>query len=114
VRERAPGARVLVIKPALFGSWDFTQTVAAAAVQDGLRVVFGGAYESGVGVRAGLAIAALAAPDEAVGFDSYNRLERDLLRPPLELDRPTIDLRDAFRLDREVTSEMLIPVSRNA
>ncbi|HEX7071188.1 MAG TPA: enolase C-terminal domain-like protein [Rhodothermales bacterium] len=106
VRERAPWASVLVLKPALLGTWKFTRSICDAARAAGLRCVLGGAYESGVGVRAGLALAAIDAGHEAVGFDSYNRIERDLLRPRLEIGE-TVDVQDACRLDRTVDLELL-------
>lgn len=111
VLERIPFASVLVVKPAILGRWRFTLELIDSAERAGLRTVLSSSYESGIGLRAISAIAAAGASDEAVGFDTYGRLSRDLLIPPLRLDSNGIDVEDACSLRREVDVSLLESLS---
>ena len=96
-------AAAVVLKPTLLGGVARTLRFAAQARALGIRPVLSGAFESGVGMRGNLALAA-AAGGHPAGLDPYNRLASDVLVPRLRLDRPTVDVPAFFRTEHEVVT----------
>lgn len=89
-----PYAEAVVLKPSLTGlsaTLDWMRT--AADMQT--RTVLSSAYESGVGMRLLVALAAAAPGTEAAGFGPYRRLDRDVLPRRLPLDGPTVRVAEA-------------------
>lgn len=80
--------RAVVLKPTLLGLKE-TQDWAIAARRQGARPVLSASYESGVGTRMLVALAA-ALSDAPAGLSPYTRLATDVLVPRLSLDGPMV------------------------
>jgi o-succinylbenzoate synthase len=94
-------ATAAVLKPTILGGVIRTLRFAEQAQMLGIRPVISGAFESGVAMRAHVAIAA-ASGGAPAGLDPYNRLVEDVLRPRLALGRPVVDVPSLFRGEHEV------------
>lgn len=97
-------ATAAVIKPALVGGIHATQQLARQAASAGIRLVLSSAFESGIGLRGLVALAATIGPaDGPMGLDTYRRLRADVARPRLPLDGPVVDvpalMKTALHLD---------------
>lgn len=97
-RERSPDSLLpelsvtaVVLKPTLLGGIQKTQAWSRIAQEHGVTPVLSASYESGIGMRMLVALAAVG-PDTPVGLSTYTRLRNDVLFPPLHLDGPTIDV----------------------
>ena len=112
--EVAPSATVFVLKPALLGSWQMTLDVIAHARARQKRVVLSSAYESGVGLRAVTALASMDYAVEPVGFDTYSRLQRDVLQPRLPMAGVDLDVAAVCSLAASINPSMLEPVATGA
>lgn len=88
----APAVSAVVLKPTLLGGVRRTLEWRQAAREAGVSSVISAAYESGVGLRM-LAALAATGPDTPVGLSTYDRLADDVLRSPLPMDGPSIDVR---------------------
>ena len=88
-------ARAVVLKPVVLGGVRAALAWATAAEALGLVPVVSGAFESGVGMRHALALAAALGGGPA-GLDPYRRLAADVFDPRLPLDGPTVDVADAL------------------
>ncbi len=84
-------ATAVVLKPTLVGGIGAALAIAARAREVGARVVISAAFESGVGLR-GLVALAAATGAHAAGLDTYRWLARDVLDPRLPLGRPLVDV----------------------
>lgn len=91
-------AAAAVLKPTLVGGVARTFRFAAQARALGIRPVLSGAFESGVAMRAHVALAAATGAAPA-GLDPYTRLAADVLVPRLPLDRPRVDVPVFFRTE---------------
>lgn len=89
-------AVAVVLKPVVLGGVRRALAWADAARAAGLDAVVSGAFESGVGTRHALALAAALGGCPA-GLDPYRRLAADVLAPRLRLDRPTVDVAEAMK-----------------
>ena len=81
----------VVLKPTIVGGFGRTLSLAATARTVGARPILSSAYESGVGVR-GLVALAAATGAEPAGLDTTRRLRGDVLQTPLALDGPFVDV----------------------
>lgn len=91
-------AAALVCKPMLLGGPVIVRRLAAAAAGWGSRTVLSAAFETGVGMRLLLALAAALEAPEASGLDTYRRLAEDTLAPRLPFDGAEVSLAaDAFQ-----------------
>lgn len=81
----------VILKPTLIGGIGRTFTLAAKAREVGARPILSSAYESGVGLR-GLVALAAATDAEPAGLDTARRLKDDVLETPLVIDGPYIDV----------------------
>ena len=90
-----PWAVAVVLKPTFLGGLARSMQLAGAARAVGAQVVVSSAFESGIGVRGLVALAAGtgAAPS---GLDPYRRLAADVLSPSLPLDHPVVDVADVL------------------
>jgi O-succinylbenzoate synthase len=86
-----PWTAAVVLKPTFLGGLARSMRFVDAARKTGAAVVVSSAFESGVGVRGLVALAAAtdAAPS---GLDPYRRLAADVLHPRLPLDQPTVEV----------------------
>ena len=84
-------AAAAVVKPTLVGGLAAARRIADAAQAVGVKTVVSAAFESGVGLR-GLVALAAATGGHAAGLDTYRWLARDVLAARLPLDRPTVDV----------------------
>ncbi len=92
-----PYARAVVLKPP-----------AAEAVAVGATPVLSAAFESGVGLRGLVALAAcLGADDVPAGLDTYRRFSADVLRPRLPLSGPRVDVAAVMAADRTFNPDVL-------
>lgn len=89
VLKDVPGAAALVLKPTLLGMSP-TLDLIAAAREAGVTPVLSAAYESGVGMRVLVALAAASAPAAPVGLDTYRRLSEDVFEARLPLTGPEV------------------------
>ena len=95
-------ARAVVLKPTLLGGISRTLRFADLASRLGMQPVISSAYETGVGTAALVALAAGIGEEEVpAGLDTYHRLAEDVLRPPLDLPAPRVDVRAVARTWRE-------------
>lgn len=90
VLREGPPVRAVVLKPTLLGLRE-AQAWARAATARGSIPVLSGSYESGVGLRMLVALAAVG-PNVPVGLSTYDRLAADVLQPRLPMDGPRIDV----------------------
>ena len=81
----------VVLKPTLIGGFGRTLSLAATARTVGARPILSSAYESGVGLR-GLVALAAATGAEPAGLDTARRLKDDVLQAPLQLDGSFVDV----------------------
>lgn len=81
-------ASAVVLKPTLLGGIRTTQQWMGAALENGVTPVLSAAYESGIGLRMLVALAATG-PDVSVGLSTYERLAADVLASRLPLGGPT-------------------------
>jgi o-succinylbenzoate synthase len=73
--------------------------------------VISSAYETGVGTVALVALAAGVGDEEVpAGLDTYRRLAGDVLRPPLDLPAPRVDVSATAGARREIDRRLLRPV----
>jgi o-succinylbenzoate synthase len=94
-------AAAVVLKPTLLGGVMRTLGFARQARALGIRPVLSGAFESGVAMRAHVALAA-ATGGAPAGLDPYRWLAEDVLAPRLPLDRPWVDVPGLLGAEREV------------
>jgi O-succinylbenzoate synthase len=91
-----PFACAVVVKPTLIGV-RATRSWAEHAAQHNATVVLSSAYESGVGMRMVLALAATLTPrDVPAGLGTYRRLEGDVLAARLPISGGFVDLNAVF------------------
>ena len=84
-------AAAAVVKPTLGGGLAAARRIADAALAVGVKTVVSASFESGVGMR-GLVALAAATGGHAAGLDTYRWLARDVLAERLPLARPTVDV----------------------
>lgn len=93
----APWAAAAVLKPTLVGGLAATLRLAADAQRLQVPVVLSAAFESGIGLRGVVALAA-ATGAQAAGLDPYRWLATDVLNERLPLARPVIDVEALWTL----------------
>ncbi|MFP4227796.1 MAG: o-succinylbenzoate synthase [Salinivenus sp.] len=100
--------RAVVLKPTMLGGVRAAQMWAAAAEQRGVDSVVSASYESGVGTRLLVALAA-AFSETPAGLSPYTRLATDVLSPGLPMGAPTVDL-DRVAGARVVEERLGVPI----
>ena len=65
---------------------------AMAARERGMDAVVSAAFETGVGMRANVALAAALGGTPPAGLDTYRHIARDVLAPRLSLEGPEIEV----------------------
>lgn len=85
------GVSAVVLKPTLLGGLQRTWNWGSVARETDTTRVLSAAYESGVGLRMLVALAAIG-PEVPVGLSTYDRLATDVYAPPLPLRGPRIDV----------------------
>lgn len=95
-------ASAIVLKPTILGGIIRTLELADEARRLGMRAVVSSTFESGVGMRGNIALAA-ATGGEPAGLDPYNLLEYDVLEERLPLDKPVVDIPSIFAKDIQLT-----------
>ena len=101
-------AHAVVLKPVVLGGVRVAFAWGRAALDAGLVPVVSSAFESGVGTRLALALAAAlgdTAPPAAAGLDPYAHLAADVLAPRLPLDTPVVDVAAALDPGHRVTRQ---------
>lgn len=88
----------VVLKPTLLGGLRKTRQWIRAAREHDVTPVISAAYESGLGLRMLVALAATASAAPA-GLSTYDRLAADVLTPRLPLEGPTVDVDAVTALD---------------
>lgn len=91
VLRRGLPVSAVVLKPTLLGGLQRTERWRRMARGNDVTPVVSAAYESGVGLRMLVALAATGA-NTPVGLSTYDRLAADVLRSPLPLNGPTVDV----------------------
>lgn len=91
LREDAPVAAV-VLKPTLLGGLRAIRQWNQEARANDVTPVISAAYESGIGLRMLVALAAVG-PDTPVGLSTYDRLAADVITSRLPLEGPLVDVR---------------------
>ena len=104
-------ARTVVLKPTLLGGISRTLRFAGRASRLGMQPVISSAYETGIGTAALAALAAGVGDREVpAGLDTYRLLAADVLRPPLDLPAPRVDVRASSVARREIDHHLLHPL----
>ena len=104
-------ARAVVLKPTLLGGISRTLRFAGRASRLGMQPVMSSAYESGIGTAALVALAAGVGDREVpAGLDTYRWLAADVLRPPLDLPAPRVDVRASSVARYEIDHRLLHPL----
>ena len=95
LEELEASAVAFVLKPTLLGGISRTLRIAGQALRFGVTPVISSAYECGVGTAALVALAA-GIGDRLVpaGLDPYRTMAEDVLRTPLNLPAPEVDVRE--------------------
>lgn len=84
-------AAAFVLKPTLTGGVQHTLQMGRRVLAQGGQPILSAAFESGVGLRGLVALAAgLGTQGVPVGLDTYHWLQADVLRPRLPLDGPRV------------------------
>lgn len=95
--------RAIILKPTLVGGVSGTAAFARQAAPYRITPVLSAAFESGVGLRMLVALAAaLGDRDVPAGLDTYRRLSADVLAPRLAIDGPSVDVDALFDGDADV------------
>lgn len=84
-----------ILKPTLLGGLARSVALARQATSTGRSAVFSAAYESGVGIRAVMEMAA--SLGAVAGVDTYRALASDVLEPRLDLRGGSVDLATLWR-----------------
>jgi len=100
--EEQAYARAVVLKPTLLGGLIPSLRLARAAETLGLTVVISSSFETGVGTRGLVALAAAGATVTPAGLDPYRWIRRDVLDPPLALSVPRLDAHALLATPRRI------------
>ena len=84
-------AKAIVLKPSVAGGLNWAVQMAERARELGMTPVVSSAFESGVGLRAHVALAAAWAPAPA-GLSTYQRFADDVYSERLPLEGPSVDV----------------------
>jgi len=106
VLQDRPFVAAVVLKPTLLGGVQKTRAWSQTAREHEATPVLSAAYESGVGLRMLVALAAVG-PDTPVGLSTYSRLAADVLRTPLHMNGPTVDVVSVVRAPIHVDKDRL-------
>ena len=91
--KRKQWVKAVVLKPTLLGGITESATLAAEAVEYGLKPVVSACFESGIGIAALAHFAAeITTEDIPVGLDTYEWLAEDVLRKRFEIRNGAVDL----------------------
>jgi O-succinylbenzoate synthase len=92
-----PYAAAVILKPTLVGGMQAAQRLAHEAARLGIQPVLSASFESGVGLRALVALAAgLGTKDVPMGLDTFRRLQADVIQPRLPLNGPHVTVEGLF------------------
>ena len=87
------GACAIIIKPTFRGGISGSLKWADDARRAGAKPIISSAFESGVGIRALIQLAAvIGESDVPVGLDTYRRFADDVLEPRLDICHPILDV----------------------
>ena len=101
-------ADAIVLKPTVLGGFAGLVYLANKAADLGVRPVWSGAYEAGIGMMGLVALAACVQGDPApLGTDTYRWIEQDVVRPRLKLDASSIDVKEAITVKRTLNGHLL-------
>jgi O-succinylbenzoate synthase len=103
----------VVLKPTVLGGVAHTLRMARAAQSLGMTPVLSAAFETGIGLRGLIALAACLG-ETPVGLDTYHWLAEDVLDPRLAWHGPAIDVDTLMKTPRRISQrhlEMLRPAS---
>ena len=109
-------AEAVILKPTVLGGFAGLVYLADKASDLGLRPVWSGAYETGIGMMGLVALAACAKGDARgdaggvpapLGTDTYRWIEQDVVRPRLKLDASSIDVEEAVTVKRTLNGHLL-------
>jgi o-succinylbenzoate synthase len=96
-------AAAFVLKPTLLGGISRTLRAAGRALRLGVTPVLSSAYESGVGTAALVALAAgIGDRPVPAGLDPYRAIAEDVLKTPLKLPAPGVDVRETADASRTI------------
>jgi len=103
-----PYAAAVLLKPTLVGGLQAARRLAAEALRACVQPVLSASFESGVGLRGLVALAAgLGTKDVPMGLDTYGRLHADVLQPRLPLAGPTVTVADLFSTTETLNSAVI-------
>jgi O-succinylbenzoate synthase len=112
ILQDLPEISAVVLKPTLLGGIRRTLDWFDAARATRTTPVLSASYESGVGLRMLVALAA-AGPDTPVGLSTYDRLRSDVYEPRLPLTGPTVDVAAVCApSDSQIAQDRLTVVDR--
>ena len=101
-------ARAVILKPTLLGGFIPTLRMADRAMALGMTPVLSASFETGLGLRGLVALAAGLGPhDVPVGLDTYRWLADDVIDPRLNLGSGQIDVSAMLNTQRVVAEQFL-------
>ena len=106
--EHGAYAKAVVLKPTILGGLRHAMDLVERAQKAGLTPVLSSAFEAGIGTMGLVALAACVGDEGVpVGLDTYRRLEQDVVRPRLKLDRGQVDVPPMMGAKRTMNGHML-------
>jgi len=108
LREGGPVAAV-ILKPTLLGGLRATRQWSQTAQANDVTPVISAAYESGIGLRMLVALAAVG-PETAVGLSTYDRLVADVITSRLPLEGPVVDVASITDVSVSIDDDRIIRV----
>lgn len=104
-------AHAIVLKPMLLGGITAARRFARRALDVGVKPVISASFETGIGLLGLVMLSAACPADIPAGLDTYRFLERDVIRPRLEVGLPRVVVATLFQVPRMVVEESLTDVT---
>lgn len=106
--NRIRPVKAVILKPAVLGGITASLMWAEKALALGITPVISSVFESGIGMRALIQLAALVdKEDTPMGLDTYRWLQKDIVRPPLDISRGVVHAEDVQAGPYEVDMDIL-------
>ncbi len=96
---QAWGIRHVVLKPALQGGWISLGSEIRSLEREGITVTLSSSFESGLGLRSIVLMAALHETSSPIGVDTASFMNRDLVAPRFPVNSPVLDVETIRKLE---------------
>ena len=105
-------AEAIILKPMLIGGLERGWQFAQRATDQGIAPVVSSSFESGIGLRGLIALAAALATGTPSGLDTYRYFTDDVLQAQLPFAPPNVDVQALMDIDIELDRSVAHPVSQ--